>query len=211
VIRVVVADDHAVVRHGLREILGGEGDIEVAGEVSDFPGLVDQVRQEPCDVVVMDLAMPGGSGLDVLKRLRARRPELAVLVLSVHPEEQFAVRLLRAGAAGYLDKATAATELVGAIRRVAAGKRYVSSDLADRLADALGDEAGPGPRHERLSDREFEVLQLLGRGLSVGDIAEHLKLSAKTVSTYRSRLLDKMEMDSNAELIRYAMDHDLVE
>lgn len=210
-IRVVVADDHAVVRHGLRDILGAEADIEVSGEVADFPGLVEQVRQEPCDVVVMDIGMPDGSALDVLKRLHARRPELAVLVLSVHPEEQFAVRLLRAGAAGYLEKATAATELVGAIRRVAGGKRYVSSDLADRLADALGDEAEPGPRHERLSDREFEVLQLLGRGLSVGDIAERLKLSVKTVSTYRSRLLDKMEMDSNAELIRYAVDHDLVE
>lgn len=210
-IRVVVADDHAVVRHGLRDILRAEADIEVAAEAADFPGLVERVRQVQCDVVVMDLGMPGGSGLDVLKRLHARKPELAVLVLSVHSEEQFAIRLLRAGVAGYLEKATAATELVGAIRRVAGGNRYVSSDLADRLAGALGDEAEPGPLHERLSDREFEVLQLLGRGLSVGDIAQHLKLSVKTVSTYRSRLLDKMDMDSNAELIRYAVDQDLVD
>lgn len=210
-IRVVVADDHAVVRHGLRDILGGEADVEVAGEASDFPGLVDRVREEPCDVVVMDMGMPGGSALDVLKRLHARRPELAVLVLSVHPEEKFAVRLLRAGAAGYLEKAAAPTELVGAVRRVAGGKRYVSPELADRLAGALGEDAEPGPPHERLSDREFEVLQLMGQGLSVGDIAERLKLSVKTVSTYRSRLLDKMEMDSNAELIRYALEHDLVD
>lgn len=209
--RILIADDHAVVRQGLRAILSEHPDLEAAGEATTAPEVLDRVRDatDAWDLVLLDLSMPGGEGLETLNRLRSAAPELPVLVLSMHPEDKLAARLLKAGAEGYLNKEAASEELVVAIRRVLGGKKYVSPDLASRLASDLAGEADGAP-HEALSDREFQVLCLLGRGRSVSDIADELSLSVKTVSTYRSRLLDKMDMENTAQLIRYAMEHDLV-
>lgn len=209
--RILIADDHAVVRQGLRAILSEHPDLEAAGEATTATEVLDAVRSsgDAWDLVLLDLSMPGGEGLETLNRLRSAAPDLPVLVLSMHPEDKLAARLLKAGADGYLNKETASEELVAAIRRVLGGQKYVSADLASKLASDLAGEAGRPP-HEALSDREFQVLCLLGRGRSVSDIAEELSLSVKTVSTYRSRLLEKMEMENTAQLIRYAMEHDLV-
>lgn len=209
--RILIADDHAVVRQGLRSILAEHPDLEVGGEATTAGEVLEKVREgdEAWDLVLLDLSMPGGEGLETLNRLRSAAPELPVLVLSMHPEDQLAARLLKAGADGYLNKEAASDELVTAIRRVLGGQKYVSPDLASRLASELGGDAGRAP-HEALSDREFQVLRLLAGGRSVSDIAEELTLSPKTVSTYRSRLLEKMEMENTAQLIRYALEHDLV-
>lgn len=209
--RILIADDHAVVRQGLRAILSEHPDLEAAGEATTAPEVLDRVRDatDAWDLVLLDLSMPGGEGLETLSRLRSAAPNLPVLVLSMHPEDQLAARLLKAGADGYLNKEAASDELVIAIRRVLGGQKYVSPDLASRLASELGEDAGQPP-HEALSDREFQVLRLLAGGRSVGDIAEELTLSPKTVSTYRSRLLEKMDMENTAQLIRYALEHDLV-
>lgn len=209
--RILIADDHAVVRQGLRSILSEHPDLEVGGEATTAGEVLEMVREkdEAWDLVLLDLSMPGGEGLETLSRLRSAAPELPVLVLSMHPEDQLAARLLKAGADGYLNKEAASDELVTALRRVLGGQKYVSPDLASRLASELGGEADSAP-HEALSDREFQVLRLLAEGRSVSDIAEELTLSPKTVSTYRSRLLEKMEMENTAQLIRYALEHDLV-
>ncbi len=209
--RILIADDHAVVRQGLRSILSEHPDLEVGGEATTAGEVLEMVREkdEAWDLVLLDLSMPGGEGLETLTRLRSAAPELPVLVLSMHPEDQLAARLLKAGADGYLNKEAASDELVTALRRVLGGQKYVSPDLASHLASELGGEADRAP-HEALSDREFQVLRLLAEGRSVSDIAEELTLSPKTVSTYRSRLLEKMEMENTAQLIRYALEHDLV-
>jgi len=209
-IRVAIADDHAVVRQGLRHIIGETPELSLVGEAATGAETLELARTVECDVLVLDMSMPGPGGLDILRELRALRPGLAILVLSMYPEDQFAVRLLRGGADGYLNKESAPDELVGAIRKVATGGKYVSAALAEKLAQALhtGGDALP---HESLSDREFQVLRLIAAGRTASEIAAQLSLSVKTISTYRARLLAKMNMSTNADLMRYALDHGLVE
>lgn len=208
-IRVLLADDHLVVRAGIARILEAASDIHVVGEVSDGHAVLERLAAGGIDVVLLDIGMPGPGFMEVLGRARDGGGErVAVLVLSVHPEEQFALRALRAGAAGYLTKDRTPEELLTAVRRVAAGGKYVSAALAERLAAAVGATAAAG--HEALSDREFQVLRLLGAGKTVGDVARTLSLSPKTVSTYRTRILQKLHLETTAELVRYAVEHGLV-
>lgn len=208
-IRVFIADDHAIVRQGLKQIVSETADIQLGGEAADGQETLRLVRSGICDVLVLDINMPGISGLDILRVLKQERPDLAVLVLSIHAENQYAVRCLRAGAAGYLTKESAPEELVNAIRQVAAGGKYVSRVLAESLALRLN-ETEDRPRHETLSDREFQVLQLMGAGKTATEIADELSLSVKTVSTYRARLLKKLALKNNAEVIQYAIQNRLV-
>lgn len=209
-IRVFVADDHAVVREGLKQICRETADLVVAGEAVDGLEALERIRAEAWDVAVIDMTMPGRSGLEIVKELKRERPQLPILVLSVHAEDQYAIRLLKAGAAGYLTKESVPQELVDAIRRVVSGGKYVSQSLAEKLALQL-DSDFANPPHEALSDREFQVLRLIASGKTVSDIATELSLSVKTVSTYRSRILEKMNLNSNAELIRYAIENRLIE
>ena len=208
-IRVLIADDHAVVREGLKRIVTGSPDIEVAGEAANGHEVLDFARRQDFDLVLLDLAMPGKDGLDTLKELKLARPHLPVLVLSVYPEEQYAVRLLRAGAAGYLTKESAPEELVAAIRKVSRGGRYVSESLAEQLALLFG-APNDRPPHEALSDREFRVMVMLASGKTASEVADALCLSVKTISTYRSRALRKMNMRNNAEFSFYAVKHGLL-
>jgi len=208
-IRVLIADDHAVVREGLKRIVAGNADMEVTAEAASGQEALELARANDCDLVLLDLAMPGKDGLDTLKELKALRPHLPVLVLSVYPEEQYAVRLLRAGAAGYLTKESAPEELVAAIRKVSRGGRYVSETLGEQLAVLVG-SASDRPPHEGLSDREFRVMLMLASGKIASQIADELCLSVKTISTYRSRALRKMNMRNNAEFSFYAVKHGLL-
>jgi two-component system invasion response regulator UvrY len=208
-IRVLLADDHPVVRRGLRQILEDEVDMEVAGEAENAQETLDLVSEKKCDVLVLDIEMPGRSGLDVLKELRKHRPKLPVLVLSIHSEKQFAVRILRAGAVGYLTKESAPEELVKAIRTVYRGGKYISASVADELASELDQGTEQAP-HATLSNREFEVLLMIASGKTVSQIAEELSFSVKTISTYRARILAKMGMKTNAELTHYAIENKLV-
>jgi DNA-binding NarL/FixJ family response regulator len=207
---ILVADDHAIVRRGLTQLLSDELEGARFGEAATATDAVQAVRSGEWDLVVLDISLPGRSGLDVLKEIKAARPKLPVLILSMYPEEQFAVRALRAGAAGYLTKQTAPEELVGAVRKVLRGGRYVSASLAERLANEIGGSPEKEP-HETLSDREFQVLRLIASGLSLTAIADALTISVQTVSTYRTRLLEKMGMTTNADLSRYARLHGLIE
>ncbi len=209
-IKVLIADDHPIVRQGLRQILAETVDMEVSGEAVNGQEALEQVRVGGWDALVLDITMPGRSGFDILKDVKQAQPHLPVLVLSIHAEDQLAVRALRAGASGYLNKENAPDELVKAIRKVVSGGRYVSPSLAETLAFGL-DTALYRPRHETLSDREFQVMQLIASGKTPMEIAEMLSLSAKTVSTYRTRLLEKLDLKTNAELMRYALDLGLIE
>lgn len=208
--KILLTDDHAVVRQGLKQILAAEFRKAVFGEANNAQEALSLVWKENWDVVVLDITMPGRSGLEVLKEIKQSRPRLPVLVLSMHPEDQFAVRLLKAGAAGYMTKESAPEELVGAVRKVVAGGRYISPGFAEKMASYLSVDVQALP-HERLSDREFLVLRLIGSGKPVGAIAQELSLSVKTISTYRSRLLEKMDLANNAELTHYAIKNHLVE
>jgi len=208
-IRLAIADDHPIVREGLRRIAVDDAGITVAGEAASAAELFHLLSKAAVDVVLLDVSMPGATFVETLERLRELHPTVRILVLSVHPEDQWAVRALRAGASGYLTKDQSPEQLVQAIRRVARGGRYVSETLADQLA-GLADHGRMRVAHEKLSDREFEVLRALGSGMTVKDVAEQLHLSAKTVSTYRARVLDKMELKSTADLVRYVMTHDLL-
>jgi len=209
-ITVVIADDHAVVRRGLREILAEESDMEIGGEASTAQELLELVRERPWDAVVLDISLPGRSGLEVLAELKQERPTLPVLIHTMHPEDQFALRALRAGAAGYLTKDSAATELVKALRKIVSGGKYVGAALAEALAGRMDPSAVDVP-HQALSDREFEVFRLLASGKTVSHIADQLSLSVKTISTYRARILKKMKMKNNAELMRYGLQYKVVE
>ena len=209
-IKVLIADDHPIVRQGLRQILSGIPDMEVAGEAVNAQESLDQVRAGGWDVLVLDITMPDRSGFDILKELKHEQLHLPVLVLSIHAEEQFAIRALKAGASGYLTKEKAPEELVKAIRKVVGGGRYISRNLAESMAFGL-DATSERPRHEMLSDREFQVMQMMAGGKTLAEIAETLSLSAKTVSTYRTRLLEKMKLKTNAEIIRYAIENGLIE
>lgn len=207
-IRVLLADDHTVVRRGLKQILAETEDIRTTGEVDSGAGVLDAAREKKYDVVLLDITLPDQNGLDVLGQLRTAHPNLPVLILSVHPEEQYAVRALKVGAAGYLTKDSAPEEMVAAIRKVYRGGKYVSAALAERLAGLLGSK--DGALHELLSEREFQVMLLLANGKSVSEIANGLALSAKTVSTYRARLMEKLGVKSIAELVRYVMKYGLI-
>jgi DNA-binding NarL/FixJ family response regulator len=209
-IKVLVADDHAVVRRGLRQILAETADILVGGEASSLPEVRQKVHEGRWDVVVLDISMPGGSGIELVSELRKLGPTPRFLVLTMHPEDQYAVRAIRAGAAGFLTKESAPEKLIEAVRKIAAGGRYVSADLAEVLASVVAGES-TGTPHERLSDREFEVLKLLASGKTVSQVATDLGLSVKTVSTHRTRLLKKMDMTTNAELTHYAVKNRIVE
>jgi two-component system, NarL family, invasion response regulator UvrY len=209
--KILLTDDHAVVRHGLKQILADEFKKATFGEARNAQEALNKVWKENWDVVVLDITMPGRSGLEVLREIKKSKPKLPVLVLSMHPEGQFAVRVLKRGASGYMTKESAPEELVGAIKKVLAGGRYVSNSLAEKLANYLsGGETQKSPQ-EKLSDREFQVLRLIASGKIVSEIAQELSLSVKTISTYRSRILEKMGMKNNAELMHYAMQHQLVE
>lgn len=207
-IKILVADDHPIVRRGLKQILAEESDMQVGGEAATAQELLHKVRGEPWDVVLLDISMPGGGGLDVLKELRRHYPKLSVLILSMHPEDQFGLRVLRLGAAGYMTKESAPEELVKAIRKVCQGGKYVSPSLAEKLAFHLETDIEKPP-HETLSDREYQVMCLIGSGKRVSDIAQELSLSVKTVSTYRARILEKMKLKNNAELTRYVLENRL--
>jgi two-component system invasion response regulator UvrY len=209
-IKILIADDHPVVRKGLREIIEETSDMEVADEASNGQEVLAKVFKKDFDVVLLDISMPGRSGLDILKELKSQLPKLAVLVLSIHPEEQYALQVLKAGASGYLTKKSAPEELVTALRKVSAGGKYVSPSLAEKLASAL--ETGiEKPPHETLSAREYEVMRKIALGKTVTEIARELFLSPKTISTYRSRILEKIGIKNNAELIRYAIKNRLVD
>ena len=209
-IRIFVADDHAIVRQGLKQIVADTPDIVVADEASSGQEVLNKVLENDYDLVLLDITMPDRSGLDVLKELKSQRPELHILVLSIHPEEQYAVRVLKAGASGYLTKESAPDELIAAIRKVALGGKYISSSLAEKLAFDL--EAGAEkPLHQTLSDREYQVMCMIASGKTIKEIAEESLLGTKTVHTYRSRILRKMKMKNNAELIRYAIENGLLD
>lgn len=209
-IRVLIADDHAIVRQGLRQILSDTPDLTVAGEAENGVQAVQMVRAGDWDVVLMDVSMPDRNGIDALKLIKKEYPRLPVLILSMYPEEQYAIRALKAGAAGYLTKQSAPELLVTAIRQVASGKKYVSPSLAEELANAIGDDS-ERPPHEKLSDREYQTLCMIASGKTPAEIAEALNLSVKTVSVYRARLLEKMNLRNNAELTHYGLKHGLAE
>jgi two-component system invasion response regulator UvrY len=208
-IRIFIADDHPIVRQGLRRIVEEDPGMAIAGEAGDAAAVLAALQATAADLVLLDVSMPGGPFLETLKELRTRHPTVRVLALSVHPEDQWAVRALRAGASGYLTKDHSPDQLLEAIRRVYRGGKYVSPTLAERLAEQLDGGAERAP-HELLSDREFEVMRRLGNGLTITQIASELALSAKTVSTYRARILEKMAVESNADLVRYAARYGLI-
>jgi two-component system, NarL family, invasion response regulator UvrY len=205
---VIVCDDHPVVRHGLTQIMLTKLDVGTVREADNAQSLLDLLRESPCDIILLDVGLPGRSGLDVLRQLKQERPRMPVLVLSVHPADQYAVRALRAGASGYLTKNLATEELVKAVRTVVGGHRYVTPDVAEQLAEDL-DRTDDRLPHETLSDREFEVLMLLAEGKRAKEVADALCLSYNTISTYRSRILAKLGLRSDAEIVRYALRHRL--
>lgn len=209
-IRILVADDHTIMREGLKQLLANEVDLIVAAEAADGHEVLKLVRELDFDVLLLDMSMPGKSGIELIKQVKAEKPRLRLLVLSMHQESQYAVRAIKAGASGYLTKDSASTQLVLAIRKVAAGGAFITADVAEQLA--LG--AMPhvtGLPHTALSDREYEVFQLLVTGVSVSDIADRLNVSVKTVSTHKARLMEKMGIGNQAEMIRYALRHRLIE
>jgi DNA-binding NarL/FixJ family response regulator len=209
-IRIVIADDHELIREGVKKILRGERGMRVVGEATNVGELLALVGQCEADVLVLDINLPGRSGLDALGELRGLQPGLSVVVLSMHPEDRFALRVLKAGAAAYVSKASAADELVVAVRKAASGRRYISPVVADLLARELENPKGVAP-HEKLSARESQILSLIGAGKSTKQIAYGLSISINTVNTHRARILEKMGMRANAELIRYAVEHGLTE
>ena len=209
-IRIMIADDHAMVRQGLRHILLAQPDFQVVAEAANYTEVMQQIRREPCDVLVLDIAMPGKNGIDTLKQVRVELPKLPVLILSMYSEDQYALRALKAGAWGYLTKMAAADQLVDAIRHVVRGRKYITPELGQSLAESIHRDSDV-PAHSLLSDREFQTLRLIASGKTLTQIGQALALSPKTVSVYRARLLDKLGMQSNAELTRYALENNLVE
>jgi DNA-binding NarL/FixJ family response regulator len=209
-IRVIIVDDHEIVRKGLIQIMTDVTDIEISGEAGDANEALSQIRAGCCDVAVIDLTMPGKSGLDLLQELRREYPRLPVLVLSMHSEDEYAVRVIKAGASGFLTKRSAPRELIGAVRKVYQGGRYISTPVAEALASSI-QTGGDGAPHEKLSDREFQVMRMIAAGRSLREIADELSLSEKTIGTYRTRILEKMGMKKNVELVRYVLLNNLSE
>lgn len=208
-LKILIADDHAVVRKGLRQILLEEYPSATIGEVADAEGLLSQVMSDGWDIVISDMNMPGRSGLDALTQIKQIAPTLPVLIMSMYPEDQYALRVLKAGAAGYLGKDTIHDDIIKAVQTVKLGKKFITPTVAEKLADAFRDDSEQPP-HQLLSDREFDVFKLLAGGKSVSEIAAQLSLSSTTVSTYRARIMDKMHLRSNAALTRYAIEKSLI-
>lgn len=208
-LKILIADDHAVVRKGLRLILLEEYPSAQIGEVADVGSLIQEVLSKDWDIVICDMNMPGRSGLDGLSQIRQVKPELPVLIMSMYPEDQYALRVLKAGASGYLSKETVHDDIVKAVQAIQRGRRYITPTIAEKLADAVGQKSSKAS-HELLSDREFDVFKLLAAGRSVSEIAEQLSLSSTTVSTYRSRVMEKMQLKSNSDLTRYAIEQNLI-
>ncbi len=209
-IKILIADDHPIVRQGFKQVLSETADLVVADEAGNGQEVLALVARKDYDVILLDISMPGKNGLEVLKELRITNTKIPVLILSIYPEEQYAIRALKAGASGYLTKASAPEELISAIRKVSRGGKYISSSLAEKIAYELDGDAEKAP-HDTLSDREYQILLMIASGKTVSDIADEMCLSVKTVSTYRSRILEKMKMKNNAELTTYAIRNKLVE
>lgn len=209
-IKIMIADDHPIVRAGLKQIIAEDSEMVVADEASNGHEVLDKACKKDFDVIVLDITMPGMDGLDVLKQLRIDRPGLPVVILTFHPEAEYAVRVLRAGASGYITKASVPAELIKAVRKVYGGGKYVSPSLAEKLASDLNSESEKMP-HETLSDREYQVMCMIASGKTVKEVADELALSIKTISTYRSRILEKMKMRNNAQLTHYAIVHRLAD
>ncbi len=208
-IDVLIADDHAIIRRGLTQILSEDPDITVNDDVADGHQVLEKLRRNSYDILIMDISMPELGGLDVLLQVKVEFPELPVLILSIYPEDQYAIRVLKDGASGYMNKEVAPDELIKAVKKIIRGKKYISENIAEQLVTFVGD-GGSGKLQEKLSDREFAVFRLLARGKVNKEIAEELNLSTKTISTYRSRILEKMNMKNNAQLISYAVRENLV-
>jgi len=209
-IRLLIADDHAIFREGLKHILEEHPDIIVADEAKNGQEVLDNIWKREYDMVLLDIGMPGMPAIEVLKKVKNDKPRLPILVLSMYPEEQYAVRVIKAGASGYLTKESAPEELITAIRKITAGRKYITSSVAEKLAAEVEPDAAR-PAHHTLSDREFEVFRLIASGKTVTQVADALFLSVKTISTYRSRILEKMKMKTNAELMHYALKHHMIE
>lgn len=209
-IKLIIADDHSFLREGIKKTLHDEIDMKIVGEASNAAEAVSIIKEKMPDIAIMDISMPGKSGLDVLKDLKAMKLKIKVLILSMHPEDRFAIRALKAGAMGYLTKESAPDELVKAIRTILTGRKYVSKSLADKLIDILSDEMDKLP-HENLSDREYDVFIKIASGKKAVEIATELSISVHTVNTYRARILEKMSMNSNVELTQYAMHNNLID
>jgi two-component system invasion response regulator UvrY len=207
--RILIADDHAIVRRGLKEVLTDAFPFSIIEEAEDGEDLLKKVIAEQWDIVISDISMPGRSGLEILQEIKKYNPKVPVLILSIHSEDQYAIRVFKAGASGYLTKDFAPTELINAINRIMLGKKYITPSIAEKLANTL-DQDVEKQSHENLSDREFEVLKMIASGISISNIAEKLFLSSTTVSTYRSRILGKMNLRSNADLISYAIENKLI-
>ena len=210
IIRIIIADDHAFLREGIKKTIQDEIDMKIVGEASNANEALSIIKELDPDVVIMDISMPGKSGLEVLKELKVMKKKYRILILSMHPEDRFAIRALKAGAAGYLTKESAPDELVKAIRTVLTGRKYVSKALAEKLADILSDDMDKLP-HEQLSDREYEVFIKIASGKKATDIAAEISISVHTVNTYRARILEKLSMNSNVELTQYAMHNNLID
>jgi DNA-binding NarL/FixJ family response regulator len=210
VTRIVVADDHAIVREGLKQLLSAAGDLQVVGEAADGHGVIKAVREIEFDVLLLDMSMPGKSGIELIKQVKSEKPRLRILVLTMHEEHQYAIRAIRAGASGYLTKESASRQLLEALRKVASGGAFISSEVAEQLALGAMPDATRAP-HESLSDREFQIFRLIAEGKSISDIGDMLNLSVKTVSTHKANILQKMNMAGTAELIRYAISHRLID
>ncbi len=209
-IRIMISDDHAIVRQGLARILEKSGGVEIVAEHDNGTDALNWMRGNDCDIALIDISMPGMNGIDLLKRLREEKPKVPVLVISIYSEDQYAVRLIKAGAAGYLTKGCAPAIVVEAVCQIAGGKKYISPTVAEMLANEFGAEYGKLP-HEILSDREYQIFLMLASAKTISEIAEALALSGKTVSTYRNRILEKMHLRNNAELMRYATDNNLMQ
>lgn len=206
--KFLIADDHAIVRKGLAQILCEEFPAATVTEVANSNEVLDEVRKHIWDVILLDISMPGRNGIETLKQIRTEGIKAPILMLSMHPEDQYAVRVLRAGASGFLNKESATDELLAAVRKVLSGKKYISAAVAEKLAETASGE-GEKPAHELLSDREMQVMQLIASGKTVSEIGDELSLSVNTISTYRTRLLEKLNLSNNAELTRYAIDNKL--
>ncbi len=208
-INIFIADDHALIREGIKKILSTVSDIKLVGETADPHEIPEQLKKLNCDILILDLSMPGKDGLDVLKELKNFSPLTKILIMTMHPEDQFAKRTLKAGASGYLTKESAPDELITAIRRIASGRKYVSQNLAEKLAQDLEDNSDK-PVQDLLSDREFQILKMIASGKSQTDIADELSISASTVNTYRSRILEKLNLQTTADLIHFAYHNKLI-
>ncbi len=208
-ISILIADDHPIVRAGFKLVISDTQDMTVADEAGNGQEVLNLIRKKDYDIVLLDISMPGRNGLEILKDLKTEKPKLPVMILSIYPEEQYAVRALRAGASGYMTKASAPNELIAAIRKISQGGKYISASLAEKLTEYLDEDAAK-PLHEKLSDREYQVMLMIASGKTVSDIAAELCLSVKTISTYRSHIIDKMKMKNNAEITLYAVQNKLI-